>query len=326
MKAAVYTQYGGPEVLYILDVPKPVPAKNQILIQVFASSVNRTDCGFLRASPFIVRFFAGLFKPKNTILGNEFAGKVAAVGEQVTSFQVGDKVFGYSGSKFGGHAQFMVMPEAGSVGPMPKNLTYEQAAPSNEGSHYALNLIRSAKIKAGQKILINGTTGAIGSAAVQLVHHIGAHITAVCDTKNIDLVKSLGADSIIDYTTTDFTTIPAQYDVIIDAVGNSSFGKCKKLMSEYGIYVSTELGPWAQNPLFGLLSPFFPKKKVLFPIPFDNKKDVLYFKELIETGKFRPVLDKSYPLEEIADAFRYVEKGHKTGNVVILIPQDESED
>jgi NADPH:quinone reductase-like Zn-dependent oxidoreductase len=202
---------------------------------------------------------------------------------------------------------------------MPANMTYEQAAPITEGSHYALCDIRAAKITSGQNILINGATGAIGSAAVQLVKYFGAKVTAVCDTKNIDLIKSLGADSVIDYTKDDFTQLNEVFDVVFDAVGKSSYGKCKRLLKKDGIYMSTELGYMSQNPFLALLTPMLGGKKVLFPIPTISKDDVLFLKELVVTGKFKPVIDRHYPLEQIVDAYTYVETGQKIGNVVITV-------
>ena len=319
MKAIVYTKYGPPDVLQLTEVEKPAPKDTEVLIKIYAATVNRTDCGFLRAAPFIVRFFSGLMKPKNEILGNEFAGQIEAVGKGVTSFGVGDRVFGFNDVTFGAHAEYMVMPEKAPLATMPEHMTYEEAAPSLEGSHYALSDIRAAHIQKGQRVLIHGATGAIGSAAVQLVKHIGADVTAVCGTKNVALVKSLGADKVVDHEKEDFTKDDQTYDVVFDAVGKSSFAKCKPLLKPGGIYLSTDLGYMAQNPFLALITPFFGKKKVLFPIPTISKKDVIFFKELIEAGKFKPVIDRRYPLEQIADAYRYVETGQKTGNVVITL-------
>ena len=319
MKAIVYAEYGPPDVLQLTEVGKPAPRDNEVLIKIYAATVNRTDCGCLRAAPFIVRFFTGLVKPKNTILGTEFAGQIEAIGKDVTGFKVGDKVFGYNEATFGAHAEYMVMPEDAPLATMPENMTYEEASPSLEGSHYALSDIKAAHIRKGQRVLIYGATGAIGSAAVQLVKHIGADVTAVCGTKNVALVKALGADKVVDYEKEDFTKDDQTYDVVFDAVGKSSFAKCKPLLKPGGIYLSTDLGYMAQNPFLALITPLFGKKKVLFPLPTITKKDVIFFKELMEAGKFRPVIDRLYPLDLIADAYRYVETGQKTGNVVITV-------
>ncbi|RCR66687.1 NAD(P)-dependent alcohol dehydrogenase [Larkinella punicea] len=319
MRAGVYTAYGPPEIVQIKDVARPVPKENEVLIKVHATTVNRTDCGFRSAEYFIVRFFSGLFRPKQPILGNEFAGEVTEIGKEVTAFKPGDRVFGYNDSQFGAHAEYMVMAENDAIAPMPPAMTYEEAAPISEGGHYALCDIRAAKIRKGQAVLINGATGAIGSAAVQLVKHLGASVTAVCDTKNLALVKSLGADVVIDYTKEDFTKISQLFDVVFDAVGKSSFGKCKPLLKKGGIYMSTELGYLSQNPFLALVTPFVGSKKVLFPLPTISQADVLYLKKLVETGQYKPVIDRRYPLAQIVDAYRYVETGQKVGNVVIRV-------
>lgn len=317
MKAFVYNDYGSPDVLQLKEVPKPIPKDNEVLIRIYATTVNRTDCGFLSGKPFIVRLFIGLFKPKIKTLGNEFAGEVEIIGKDVKSFIPGDKVFGYNDAKFGAHAEYIVMAESDSVATMPSTITYEEAAPMVEGSHYALCDIKAANIKVGQNILIYGATGAIGSAAVQLAKYFGAEVTAVCDTSNVELVKSLGAVEVIDYSKQDFAKINKTFDVVFDAVGKSSFGKCKPILKNKGIYMSTELGYGSQNPFLALLTPLFGGKKVLFPIPTINKEDVLFLKELVEAGKYKPVIDRHYSFEQIAEAFKYVIKGYKTGNVVI---------
>lgn len=324
MKAIIHTQYGPPEVLQLKEVPKPTPQDNEVLIKVHATTVNRTDCGFRSAEYFISRFFSGLFKPNNQILGNEFAGEIEIVGNQVLNFKPGDKVFGFNDVTFGAHAQYMTLAEDASFTNMPASLTYEEAAPIAEGAHYALCDIRAAKIKSGQKVLVNGATGAIGSAAVQLINYLGAEVTAVCDTKNITLVKSLGAHQVIDYTQQDFTKLDTLFDVVFDAVGKSSFGRCKPILNKGGIYMSTELGYMSQNPFLALITPLLGGKKVLFPLPTISKKDVEFLKELVETKKFKPVIDRRYPLEQIIEATRYVETGQKTGNVVITVQHDSS--
>lgn len=319
MRAIVYRKYGSPEVAQLEEIAPPVPRDHEVLIKVHATTVNRTDCGFRSAEYFIVRFFSGLFRPKNKVLGNEFAGEIEKVGKDVTLFAPGDKVFGYNDTRFGAHAEYMVMAAQGAITTMPDNITYEEAAPVTEGAHYALCDIRAAKIKSGQQVLINGATGAIGSAAVQLVKHLGAEVTAVCDTPNIALVKSLGADEVIDYTQQDFTQLPQSFDVVFDAVGKSSFGKCKPLLKKNGIYMSTELGYMSQNPFLALITPLLGGKRVLFPIPTISKEDVVFLKELVVTGKYKPVIDRYYALEEIVAAYKYVETGKKTGNVVITL-------
>jgi NADPH:quinone reductase-like Zn-dependent oxidoreductase len=319
MKAAVHTRYGPPEVVRISQVEKPTLKDNELLVKVHATTVNRTDCACRAARPFFMRFFTGLTRPRATVLGNEFAGVVEAVGAGVTFFKIGDQVFGYNEGPFGAHAEYMSIPEGGSLATMPANVTYEQAAPSTEGSHYALAHIRAAKIQSGQDVLVYGATGAIGSAAVQLCKSLGANVTAVCDTDRVELVRGLGTDRVIDYTAEDFTRDEQTYDVVLDSVGKSSFGQCKRLLKPCGIYISSELGPLAQNPLLALISPLHGGKKVMFPIPKHDQEMVGYLKELIESGEFMPVVARTYPLDQIVEAYRYVETGQKTGNVVISL-------
>ena len=319
MKAAVYTSYGAPEVVGIAEVEKPTARDNEVLVEVHATTVNRTDCAYRAARPFFMRFLTGVIRPRSAVLGTEFAGVIEAVGSGVTSFEVGDKVFGYNEGPFGAHAEYISIPEDGSVATMPANLIYQEAAPSTEGSHYALCHIRAAKIHRGQDILVYGASGAIGSAAVQLLKSLGANVTAVCDTDHVALVKGLGADRVIDYTAEDFTKDNQKYDVILDSVGKSSFSQCKRLLKARGIYISSELGPLAQNPFRALIAPLRGGKKVMFPIPKHDQLMMRHFSKLMESGQFRPVIDRTYPLDEIVEAYRYVETGRKTGNVVISL-------
>ena len=317
MNAAVHTRYGPPEVVTIRQIPRPEPKADEILIRVFATTVNRTDCGFRSAEYFISRFFSGLFRPKFTTLGCEFAGEIAAVGSAVKNFSPGQKVVGFNDIRFVGHAEYMTVNHNGAIGMMPTSLTYEEAAPMLEGSHYALCDIRAAGIAPGQRWLINGGTGAIGSAAVQLCAYFGAEVTAVCGTAHLDLVRSLGANRVIDYTKEDFTQSSVEYDVVFDAVGKSSFGRCSRILKSQGIYMSTELGPRFENPFLAIKSKFTSGKKVLFPLPTISKEDVAFIISLVEIGKFKPVIDRMYPLDRIVEAYRYVEGGQKIGNVVI---------
>ncbi len=319
MKAAVHTRYGPPDVVRVVDVPTPAATDNEVLVKVRATTVNRTDCGFRGAKPFFIRVFTGLLRPRVTILGNEFAGDVEAIGPAVTSFAVGDRVFGYDDSRWGAHAQYLTIREDASLAQIPANLTYSQAAPATEGSHYALANIRKAKIRAGQSVLVNGATGAIGSAAVQLLASDGVHVTAVCDTAHLELVRGLGAERVIDRTAEDFTQDEQRYDVVFDAVGKSSFGRCRRLLKPRGVYMSTDLGPRGQNPFLALVTPLLPGKSVLFRLPRHNQAMMNYFKDLMESGLFRPIIDRSYPLTEIVEAYRYVETGQKIGNVVITV-------
>ena len=319
MKAAVYKKYGPPDVVKIEEVDRPSPKSNEVLVKVLATTVNRTDCGFRSAEYFISRFFSRLLRPKFEILGNEFAGIIEAVGKDVRLFNVGDKVFGYNDTKFGAHAEFMTIAETDAITTIPSDVTFEQAAPITEGAHYALCDIRAAKIKSGHNVMIYGASGAIGSAAVQLVKYFGAKVTAVCNTQNVEVVKSLGADQVIDYITQDFTKIDQKFDFIFDAVGKSSFGQCKPLLKKHGIYISTELGKNSENIFLALLTPLFKGKKVLFPLPIIRKEDVIFLKRLVESGKYKPLVDSSYHLNSIVDAYKYVETRQKVGNVVITL-------
>jgi NADPH:quinone reductase-like Zn-dependent oxidoreductase len=323
MKAAVFNRYGPPEVVRVAEIEKPTPGDNELLVKVHATTVNRTDCGYLRAEPFILRLWTGLREPRKTVLGTEFAGEVEAVGGSVTSFSVGERVFGYVEGPFGAHAQYLTIPEDGSLAVIPADLTYEEAAPATEGSHYALSSLTRAKVRSGQDVLVNGATGAIGSAAVQLLETLGVRVTAVCDAAHVELVGGLGADRVVDYTAEDFTRDDQRYDIVFDAVGKSSFGRCRRLLRPGGIYVSSDGGPWFQNAVLPLVTPllgrFLDGKRVVFPFPRIDQAMVRRFARLMESGAFRPVIDRRYPLDDIVEAYRYVQTGQKTGSVVIVV-------
>jgi NADPH:quinone reductase-like Zn-dependent oxidoreductase len=331
MKAIVYTKYGPPEVLQLKEVPKPAPKDNEVLIKIHATTVNRTDCGFRKPEyPVIIRLVNGLFKPKKTILGSELAGEIEAVGKDVKTFKPGDQVFGLSVPNFGAHAEYICLPETGPIATKPVNMSYNEAAAVCDGLMLAITYIRKIDFTSERKILINGASGSIGSACVQLARYYGAEITAVCDTRNLEMVKRLGAEEIIDYTKEDFTKTGKLYDVVMDAVGKSSFFLCRKILKPGGVYFSTELGFFAQNVFLALLTPIFSilpglqtGKKVLFPIPKDSKEDVVFFKELIESGKYKAVIDRSYSLEKIIEAVKYVETGLKAGNIVITMNHND---
>ena len=310
MKAAVHTRYGPPEVVRVSDVEKPTAKDNEVLVKVHATTVNRTDCGFRAAKPFIVRFFSGLFRPRVTVLGNEFAGEVEAVGSGVTSFEVGDRVFGYSEGPFGAHAEYMAIPEDGLLAIMPANLSYEEAAPSTEGSHYALSFITTAKIQSGHDVLVNGATGAIGSAAVQLLKSVGADVTATCDAQNVERVRGLGADRVIDYTAEDFTSRGRRYDVIMDNQGNATYPRVKGSLAPGGrvLMVNGDLWPtiaasWQKAVVRGTAT-----------ISANHLQTLL---ALTEGGALRPVIDSVWPFDKIVHAHRRVDGGHKAGSVVV---------
>jgi NADPH:quinone reductase-like Zn-dependent oxidoreductase len=324
MRAAVRTSYGPPDVVRVAEVDTPAVRDNEVLVKVHATTVNRTDSGFRAGRPFFVRALTGLPRPRVRILGSEFAGTVEAVGRGVTSLVVGDRVFGFKGLPFGAHAEYMAIPEDGFLATMPAHLTYEEAAPSTEGSHYALALIRKAKVRSGQDALVNGATGAIGSAAVQLLKQLGATVTAVCGPEHVELVKGLGADRVIDHTAQDFTRDAQRYDVVLDAVGKSSFLRCRRLLKPRGTYLSSEFGPLSQNLLLALVTPLFGGKKAMLNIARDDPRMAKDFRELLESGAFRPLIDRRYRLDQIVEAYRYVETGQKIGNVVINVQPSTS--
>ena len=314
MKASIRKKYCLPNQIKVESIDKPIPKENEVLIKVYATTVNRTDCANLIAKPFIMRFVLGLFKPRKTILGTDFAGEVVSESEK---YNLGEKVFGFTDTGSESQAEYMIVKED-ELFPIPEKIDYKQAASSLEGAHYAYTFIHKVDIKDGQKILINGATGGIGSALLQFVRQYDVNITATCNTKNIKLIESLGADNIYDYTKKDFTKENDKYDFIFDTVGKSTFGKCLTLLKEKGIYISTELGPYSQNIFYPLLTSVL-SRKVIFPIPYSTEKTIPYICNLLEKGKFNPVIDRKYVLEDISKAYEYVIKGQKTGNVLIKI-------
>jgi len=319
LKAAVYKKYGSPEVVSILERPVPVPQKNELLIKVHASTVNRTDAGFRSAEYFVSRFFSGLFKPKFQILGCEFAGEVVETGDDISLFEKGDRVFGFDDDKFGGHAEYLTIKETKAIALIPDEMDYQTASALSEGAQYALNFIKASGIKPGENALVYGATGAIGTAAVQILKYLNVNVTAVANTKNIQLIKDLGADEVIDYLKEDFTLTNKRFRFIFDAVGKTSFSKTKHLMENHAIFISTEPGKNGVNIFLALAAPFMGKRKVLFPLPQTRKENIEFIKKIAEEGKFKPVIDRVYPLEQIVEAHKYVETHEKTGNVIIAI-------
>jgi len=319
MRAVVHDRYGPPEVLRLEEVERPVPKDDEVLVRVHATTVNRTDTGFRSAELFISRFFTGLLRPKQRIPGSEFAGEVAAVGAAVTEFAVGDRVFG---ARSGANAEFVCVREHRIIVHMPAGVTFEEAAAVPDGAILALACLRAAEVQAdrpGRRILIYGASGSIGTAAVQLARHFGAHVTAVCGTKNVDLVRSLGADEVIDYMQEDFTKNGMTYDVVFDAVGKHSFRRSRRSVKPGGMYIETDLGFLWHVPLLILLTRWFGSRRVKLAIPRYAREDVVLVRELIESGKYRAVVDRVYPLEDVIEATRYVETGQKTGNVVLTV-------
>jgi NADPH:quinone reductase-like Zn-dependent oxidoreductase len=315
MRAVVHDRYGPPDVLRIEDVDEPVPKEDQILVRVHATTVTRSDCGWRSAKPFFSRFFTGIARPKRRILGTEFSGEVETVGAAVTGFEAGDRVFG--ASIYGAHAEFVAVRASSAVAHMPAGMTFEEAAAVSDGAILALNAMRPVNVGPGLKMLLYGGSGAIGTAGVQLAKHFGADVTAVCDTKHVELVRSLGADCVIDYTQEDFTQNGETYDVIFDAVGKERFRRCKGSLKSGGVYLPTD---GLANFAMALWTAGIGDKKVRVAIPPRYTKEyVLLAKELIEAGEYRAVIDRSYPLEDVVDATRYVETGQKTGNVVLTV-------
>jgi len=323
MKAIVYRRYGSPKTLSLTEIRKPTPAPGEVLIKIHATTVTPVDVAFRSGKPFFARLYTGLFRPKNHVLGTELAGVVEAVGAQVSHFDVGDAVFAAPADGFGAHAEYICLPADGAVMAKPQNLTLEQAATICNGALTALPFLRdTGQIKAGQRLLVIGASGSIGTVAVQLAKHFGAHVTGICSGPNIDLVRGLGADQMIDYTRSDFSQNGETYDIIFDTVGKSSYPHAKASLRARGVYLSANI---SLKPLWHVaISALFARKKArvaatgLRPAP-DQKSDMLFLKRLIEAGKLTMIVDRSYPLDQIAAAHDYVAKGHKTGNVVISV-------
>jgi NADPH:quinone reductase-like Zn-dependent oxidoreductase len=327
MKAIVYTEYGPPEVLQLIDMEKPSPRDNEVLIRIYATTVTATECIFRKGRPYFSRLFTGLRKPKNTMLGEELAGEVEAAGKAVKSFNKGDQIFGTAGPKFGANAEYICIPEDGVLAIKPSNMTYEEAASGVDGFLTALPFLRDkGEIKRGQKVLINGASGSVGSAAVQIAKYYGAEVTGVCSGSNVKMVKSLGAEAVIDYTKEDFTKIDDAFDIIFDAVGKTSFSRCKGLLKKNGIFLEAAV-TLSVFPALLLTAVFGGKKARIATTGLrpekERTKDLILLKELMESGEIKPVIDRKYPLEEIVEAHRYVDQGHKKGNVVITVsPED----
>jgi NADPH:quinone reductase-like Zn-dependent oxidoreductase len=314
MRAVVYDRYGPPEVLHIEEVARPVPKDDELLVRVRASTVTQTDCHMRRARPLLWRPFLGWLKPRNGILGSEFAGDVEAIGTAVTTFSVGDRVFGL---RNGAHAEYLCVREAGFVSRMPAGLTFEQAAAVCDGANQGYGNLKGANVGKATSLLVYGASGSCGTAAVQLgKHYFGAHVTAVCDTPNVDLVRSLGADEVIDYLEEDFTKNHEAYDVVLDAVGKHSFLRSRRAVKPGGAYAATDR---LYNFPLSLLTRRS-RKKVVFTVEArPDPEHIVLFKELIEAGKYRPVIDRVYPLEEVVEATTYVDTWRKVGNVVLTL-------
>jgi NADPH:quinone reductase-like Zn-dependent oxidoreductase len=325
MKAIIYTQYGPPDVLRLVDLEKPTPKDNEVLIQVRAATVTSGDVnmrGFTFVPPgfgFLPRLMFGIRKPKQAILGTEIAGEVTAIGKNVTRFKKGDAVYGIDSATLGAYAEYACRPEKNALVLKPENLNFDEAASLPAGAGTALYFLRDlAKVQSGQKVLVNGASGGVGVYAVQLAKYYGAEVTGVCSAKNLELVQALGADQVIDYTQQDFTLNTEAYDVILDTVaGQNDFARCKNALKPKGIYLAVAGG--LREMLDMLRTSITGGKKVMAGTPAENQKDLLFIKELVETGKLKPVIDQRYPLAQTAEAHRYVDTGRKRGSVVISI-------
>ena len=318
MKAIVYERYGPPEVLHLKEVQNPTPKSNEVLVRIYATAVCSGDVRMRKADPFAVRFMLGLIRPGKPILGIVFAGEIEETGKEVTLFKKGDQVYGNTVMSFGAYAEYKCLPEAGVLAIKPASLTYSEAVAIPFGGTTALHFLRKAKIQRGQKVLIYGASGAVGTSAVQLAKYFGAEVTGVCSTMNIALVKSLGADKVIDYTKEDFSKSGEAYDIIFDTVGKSPFSGSIKSLKKNGHYlrvVHMSLSPI----LKGLWTTFTSGKKVIGGVTKEKAENLIFLNSLIETGKLKPVIDRTYPLEEMVEAHEYVEKGHKRGNVIIVL-------
>jgi len=319
MKAITYSKYGSPDVLQLNEVANPVPKDSEVFIKIYATTVTSGDCRMRRADPFAVRFFNGFTRPtKITILGNEFAGEIKAVGKDVRLYRIGDQIFGQAGLSLGANAEYISLPEDGALAIKSTNITFEEAATIPFGGSTALHFLRKGNIRSGQNVLIYGASGSLGTAAVQLAKYFGVEVTGVCSTANLELVKSLGADKVIDYKKEDFTKNGQTYDIIFDTVGKSPFSGCVKSLKQKGIYLRA-VHMTVPSIVRGVLTSMTGSKKVIGGVATERKENLVFLKELIEVGKFKPVIDRRYPLDQIAEAHRYVDKGHKKGNVAITV-------
>jgi len=320
MRAAVSTAYGPPDVVRVTEVAEPEVGPGDLLVRVHASTVNRTDCGYRSAHPWFIRAFSGWTGPKVAVWGTEYAGVVERVGAQVSAFRSGDRVFGYAEGRFGAHAEYVAVAESAMVAQVPDGIDLATAAAATEGGHYALSFLRRSGLRPGQRALVHGATGAIGSAAVQLVADHGVHVTATAPTAHLDLARRLGAEEVLDWQRGGLEGLDATYDAVLDAVGKSTFGAARHWLVPGGVYLSSELGPYWQNPVLALVTPALGRHRVVFPTPMEGDEVMVDLVERLGRGSFTPVLDpRRFTLDDIVDAYRYVESGEKIGNVVLEV-------
>ena len=317
MKASFYERYGPPEILRIREINKPSPGEKDVLVKIVAATVNRTDCATIRAKPFFMRLVTGLTSPRIKVTGTDFSGIVEETGKSVKKFSKGDRVFGFRDTGIASHAEYLVTGENDEIEHLPGNVSFMEAAASCEGAHYAVNFINKVELRAGDRVMVYGASGAIGSAAVQLLKNKNADITAVCGTENTEVIRSLGIEKVIDYEKEDFTAGKEKYNFIFDTVGKSSFFICRHMLEPKGVYISSELGNFWQNVYLALLTPIFKKRTVKFPYPDNIKGTLELMKSLLKKGEFKPLIDREYTFDQITEAFKYAESGKKRGNVIL---------
>ncbi len=320
MRAAVSTEYGPPDVVRVDEVAEPEVGPQDVLVRVRTSTVNRTDCAYRAAHPWFIRAWSGWVRPRTSIWGTEFAGIVERVGAQVTAFRPGERVFGYAEGRFGAHAELVAVAQESMLAQVPDGVDLDSAAAATEGGHYALSFLRRSGLEPGQRALVHGATGAIGSAAVQLVVDHGVHVTASAPTAHLDLVRGLGAEQVVDWQQGGLDELDAGFDAVLDTVGKATFGAARNWLVPGGVYLSSELGPYWQNPALALVTPLFGGRRVVFPTPLEGDDVMVDLAERLRRGTFRPVIDpRRFRLEEIVEAHRYVDAGQKVGSVLLEI-------
>ncbi|MBR7744340.1 NAD(P)-dependent alcohol dehydrogenase [Phycicoccus sp. BSK3Z-2] len=325
MRAAVTTRYGGPDAVEVRDHPEPVPAPHDLVVRVHVTTVNRTDCAYRAAHPWFMRAVTGLRAPRVRVWWTEYAGVVTRVGSEVTAFAAGDVVFGYAEGRFGAHAELVAVADDSMVATVPPGVGLDAAAAATEGGHYALSFLWRSGVRPGDRVLVHGATGAIGSATVQLLLDLGADVTATAPTEGVDVVRGLGARRVVDWRRGGIGGAVGPFDAVLDAVGRSTFAQCRPLLAPGGTYVSSELGPFAQNPVLALATPLARRRRVVFPLPVEGPQVIEHLRARLAAGTFRPLLDRTYPLDDIADAYRHVETGTKVGSVLVRVRPPEED-
>lgn len=319
MKAAQRFAYGGPEVIQINNIPRPEPKAHEVRIKVKATTVNRTDCALLTAKPMIMQAITGIITPRSPGLGTDFAGVIDALGSKVSRYLEGDRVWGFYDNGLGSQAEYFCINVNKPMAKLSDNIGFADAAASIEGAHYALNFLRFLKLKKGAKVMVNGGTGAIGSALIQLLALEGCEITATCRSAHFDHMKKLGAHNLINYETEDFTNTDDQFEYVLDAVGKSTYGQCKKILSPRGTYISSELGPWSQNPILSLTTALGKGRKVKFPIPLDIPNSLNKIGKLLADNRYSPLIERNYPLDDIQSAYAHAISGKKIGSLSLKV-------